>query len=227
MAQRENEGFMSKYDDLYGRRKGVRGKLFRDLFAAAVAATLVAPSVTLIDRQVLRQHFELRWTQPLGLAALERPGTLFLARPFTSVWTLYAATYAMANSADTVMRDFGLAAAGTVTFISTLAVNIPLGIRKDLRFAQCYGSAAELAAKSTIKQGTRRPAIPKAAMPTFLIRDTLAIFGSFVVPPRVASAIPDELAGPHAKATLTQMTVPVVSQMVATPVRLLSLSLYD
>ncbi|KAL1642417.1 hypothetical protein SLS58_005491 [Diplodia intermedia] len=39
--------------------------------------------------------------------------------------------------------------------------------------------------------------------------------------------MPDELAGPHAKATFTQMTVPVVSQLVATPVQLLGFSLYD
>ncbi|KKY17633.1 hypothetical protein UCDDS831_g06341 [Diplodia seriata] len=247
MAQKEIESFTSDHYDLHGR-KSLGGKLFGDLFAAAVTATLVAPSVTLIDRQVdakpslvidlltslTRVVVEkassnkplLRGLRCHSLAALERPGKLFLARPFTSVWTLYAATYAVANSAETVTKDFGLAAAGTITFAATLAVNIPLGVKKDLRFAQCYGSAAELAAKQALKP---RPAasVPKAAAATFLVRDALTIFGSFVLPPRVADAIPDELAGPHAKVTFTQMTVPVVSQLVATPVHLLGLSLYD
>ncbi|KAK0653725.1 putative membrane protein [Lasiodiplodia hormozganensis] len=160
------------------------------------------------------------------LTALERPRNLFLARPFASVWTLYAATYAVANGAESITKDLGIAAAGTIVFASTLAVNIPLGVRKDLRFAQCYGSAAELAAKGTIKTLTSA-AVPKAATVTFLIRDALTIFGSFVLPPRVAASIPDDVAGPHAKATFTQMTVPVVSQLVATPVHLLGLSLYD
>ncbi|KAL1625443.1 hypothetical protein SLS54_003535 [Diplodia seriata] len=226
MAQKEIESFTSDHYDLHGR-KSLGGKLFGDLFAAAVTATLVAPSVTLIDRQKASSNKPLlRGLRCHSLAALERPGKLFLARPFTSVWTLYAATYAVANSAETVTKDFGLAAAGTITFAATLAVNIPLGVKKDLRFAQCYGSAAELAAKQALKP---RPAasVPKAAAATFLVRDALTIFGSFVLPPRVADAIPDELAGPHAKATFTQMTVPVVSQLVATPVHLLGLSLYD
>ncbi|KAL1642416.1 hypothetical protein SLS58_005490 [Diplodia intermedia] len=148
MAQKEIESFTSDHYDLHSR-KNLGGKLFGDLFAAAVTATLVAPSVTLIDRQVdaqpgiginllippTRVVVEkassnkplLRGLRCHSLAALERPGKLFLARPFTSVWTLYAATYAAANSAETVMRDLGLAAAGTATFAATLAVNIPLG----------------------------------------------------------------------------------------------------
>lgn len=147
-----------------------------------------------------------------------------LGRPFAAVWSLYAATYAVANSTETITHSFSLAAAGTTTFISTLAVNVPLGVWKDLQFARIYGTGSAPDAQPAAIRA--RMHVPKGATAAFLIRDALTIFGSFALPSRLAASIPDEVAGPHAKATLTQMTVPVLSQLVATPVHLLGLSLY-
>ncbi|KAF7548946.1 hypothetical protein G7Z17_g6742 [Cylindrodendrum hubeiense] len=84
-----------------------------DIAAAAVSATLVAPTVTIID-----------------------------SKPFGMVWALYAATYAVANGSETLGNEFQIAAVGTVTFVSTMMVNVPMGVWKDVRFAQWCHSAA-------------------------------------------------------------------------------------
>lgn len=142
------------------------------------------------------------------------------------MWTLYASTYAVANTTKTLPDEFQLPAAGTITLLSTLAANIPLGVRKDLVLARHYGTAGS-AAGALPAVSKPRVRVPKAAAAIFVLRDATTIFGSFLLPSRVAAAIPDDLAGPPAKATVTQMTVPVLSQLVATPLHLLGLDLYD
>ncbi|GKT44694.1 uncharacterized protein ColSpa_04875 [Colletotrichum spaethianum] len=76
-------------------------------------------------------------------SAISRPRGFFLARPIGIVWTLYAATYVTANAATTVAEIFhGAVAVSTATFASTFLVNVPLGVWKDLRFAEIFGSGA-------------------------------------------------------------------------------------
>lgn len=52
MAQSKIESFSSEQYAPHSRNN-LGGKLFGDLFSAAFTATLVAPSVTVIDRQVV------------------------------------------------------------------------------------------------------------------------------------------------------------------------------
>lgn len=116
----------------------------------------------------------------------------------------------------------------TATFASTFLVNVPLGVWKDLRFAEIFGAggSAPRAAASAAVSTPRK--LPRAATATFLVRDAVTIFGSFTLPTWVSAAVPDGLmASPHAKATLTQLTVPVMSQLVASPIHLIALDYYD
>lgn len=162
--------------------------------------------------------------------AIRHPGKFVFSKPFGIVWTLYAVTYTVANSTETLATEFHQAAVGAITFISTTVVNVPLGVWKDLRFAHMFG-AGSVAGKTALKTAAptlARVKVPKAAAATFVVRDAVTIYGCFTLAPWLAGAVPDEyLANPHAKAALAQLTVPMLSQVVATPIHLLGLDLYN
>ena len=74
-----------------------------------------------------------------------------------------------------------------------------------------------------------RPArFPKVVGATFLFRDAITIFGAINVPPIVSAAVPDStFANPMLKFAALQLSVPVLSQVVATPIHLLGLDMYS
>lgn len=158
-----------------------------------------------------------------------------MTRPFALVWALYAATYSVANVTDTISHQLEIAAAGTVTFATTMLANVPFALWKDMEFARQYGTGrgpdAKIAsAGASISQNPTAPqnkSMARAAAAIFLVRDGVTIFGSFTLAPYLSDAIPDHLAThPHAKPIITQLTVPVLTQLVATPLHLLALDIY-
>ncbi|KAJ6081740.1 hypothetical protein N7499_006614 [Penicillium canescens] len=208
------------------------GQLVGDLVAATLSATLVTPAVAIIDRSIVEQS---AFKQPIlhslrrhAIAALKQPHLFIFQRPFGYVWALYAATYSVANVTDTVSRKLGITAAGTITFATTMLANVPLALWKDIRFAQIYGFGKAPDAKTGHSTPLRQNrSIARAAAAIFLVRDGVTIFGSFTLAPWLSAAIPDNLAAhPHAKPVITQLTVPVLTQLVATPLHLLALDMY-
>lgn len=171
-------------------------------------------------RHILRSH---------TTAALKDPGRFVFSRPFGLIWSLYAATYSVANGTETVAKEAYPLKSDLITFASTFLVNVPLGVWKDVRFAQLFGScpdATDAAAKTTVRTASRVASMAVTA--TFLLRDGVTIFGSFTLAPYCTTLIPDQAAGnPHTKTVVTQMAVPVLSQLVATPLHLLGLDLYS
>lgn len=127
----------------------------------------------------------------------------------------------------------------TVTFFSTCAVNVPLGVWKDVRFVQIFGRNRPIASEAATRkaqlgpistpQNTVLPAkFPRVVGATFLLRDALTILGSFTLPQMLSSSVPSWwLADPVARMAATQLLVPVLSQVVVTPVHLLGLDLYS
>lgn len=192
-----------------------------------------------------RPLFQTFWTH--FKIAFTRPKSFFLSRPFGIVWTLYAGTYIAANATGTLTRDLGSdAVAKAAIFLVTTATNVPLGCWKDVRFAQTYMAnyVPPVGNNSVVPKQAAQSCTPKAPSPVdmaapalrgrlkgpaliFLARDAVTIFGSFTLAPRVAELIPDSVAASqHAKSTLSQLTVPALSQIVATPIHLLGLDLY-
>ncbi|KAJ5954545.1 hypothetical protein N7501_008824 [Penicillium viridicatum] len=210
------------------------GQLAGDLAAAAASASLVTPAVAIIDRSLVEQAaFKqpiLRGLRRHALGALRQPGLFVFQRPFGIVWALYAATYSVANVTDTISRKLEITAAGTITFATTMMANVPLALWKDIRFAQEYGTGRGPDAKTLntpISVPLQNKALARTAAAIFLIRDGVTIFGSFTLAPWLSDAIPDRLAThPHAKPIITQLTVPVLTQLVATPLHLLALDMY-
>ncbi|KAJ5184821.1 hypothetical protein N7491_007309 [Penicillium cf. griseofulvum] len=211
------------------------GQLGGDLAAAAASASLVTPAVAIIDRALVEQAaFKqpiLRGLHRHALGALRQPGLFVFQRPFGIVWALYAATYSVANVTDTISRKFEIKAAGTITFATTMIANVPLALWKDIRFAEEYGTGngpdAKTSKASIVSVLPQSKSLARTAAAIFLVRDGVTIFGSFTLAPWLSDAIPDGLAAhPHAKPIVTQLTVPVLTQLVATPLHLLALDMY-
>ncbi|KOC10210.1 hypothetical protein AFLA70_51g004481 [Aspergillus flavus AF70] len=208
----------------------VAGRLAGDLTAAAVSASLIAPTVTIIDRALVERAASdrplLQSLRSYTVAALKRPGAFVFSRPFGLVWTLYGATYAVANGTETITKEICPARVDPITFATTFIVNVPLGVWKDIRFAQLFGTQIQSSAKKALRVSSR--IVSKAATATFLLRDGVTIFGSFTLASWCSSVIPDSLASqPSTKTIITQIAVPVLSQVVATPLHLLGLDLYN
>jgi hypothetical protein len=119
-------------------------------------------------------------------------------------------------------------------------VNVPLGVWKDVRFVQTYGqptaantiSAVPLIAKAaatttqrSLKQATK---VPRTIAATFLLRDAITIFGSINLPPMLFPLLSDSHFSSSAmKIATLQLSVPILSQVFATPVHLMALDLYN
>lgn len=171
------------------------------------------------------------------LCFFQHPRRLFGTKPFFIIWTLYAATYTTANTVETTAKHLTRNAdellVQSVTFLSTITVNVPLGVWKDLRFVQMFGRPSTLAASQTegakvAPPPAQRPTFPRTVASTFLIRDAITIFGAINLPPMISASLPeDTFANPVWKMATMQLLVPVFSQIFATPIHLLGLDIYS
>ncbi|KAL4807229.1 hypothetical protein BDV18DRAFT_159448 [Aspergillus unguis] len=206
-------------------------QLGADLFAATASALLVSPTVTIIDRSLVEKASGKPLLSSLRThtaTTIKHPAVFLSSPAHAHVFALYAATYTVANTSETLCKDT-FPAADAITFACTFAVNVPLGVWKDIRFAQFFGQTLPLKGR----KGLPTP-IPKAhsgtraAAATLLLRDAATIYGSFTLAQKCADYIPDSLAvSPSSKTVLTQLVVPVLSQIVATPLHLLGLDMYN
>ncbi|KAF1972244.1 hypothetical protein BU23DRAFT_508692 [Bimuria novae-zelandiae CBS 107.79] len=210
-----------------------------DVSAALLSSTLISPILTAIDRAVVENAASTN--RPMSVALKENirctfryPRRFFVAKPFFYMWTLYAATYTTANSVNSLAATFmdrsQEVLASSVTFLATCIVNVPLGVWKDIRFVQTYGrsrlSSTATGTTPTPKVPPQSPTkFPQAVGATFLARDAITILGSFTLPPMISHRLP--MIDPVAQMAAAQLLVPVLSQVVATPMHLLALDLYS
>ncbi|THX02275.1 hypothetical protein D6D18_04047 [Aureobasidium pullulans] len=203
-----------------------------DMAAAAVSATLVAPTVTIIDRAIVEKASSnqplLRSLRHQAWSLVKSPRQFMLSLPFGIVWSLYAGTYGVANVAETISERLTPEHVGTIVGASAFLVNVPLGVWKDIRFAQMFARIPSRVANTAAATATATVPMPKlrpsrSATTVWLVRDALTLFGSFTFAPRLAAAIPDNLAL-HPQ-TISQLSVPALTQIVATPLHLLGLDL--
>lgn len=113
-----------------------------------------------------------------------------------------------------------------IVLVSTFAFNVPLGIWKDVRFSQLFGTrdTGGRNKQAVVEMAKLAKRTPRAATAAFLARDAVTIFGSFTLPGLLSDAVPSTLlSDPSSKAVLLQLLVPVLSQIGATPIHLLGL----
>ncbi|KAF1951192.1 hypothetical protein CC80DRAFT_597574 [Byssothecium circinans] len=224
--------------------------------ATLISPVITAIDRSVVENAASTQKSLRSTLQTNIFCTFRHPRLFFSAKPFFLVWTLYAATYTTANTTDTLTRTFlekkDRVLAETITFLTTCVVNVPLGVWKDVGFVKAYGgntaaipspknipaspgatatSEAGAAASPISKKPTpslQTPKFPKVVVTTFLLRDAVTIYGSFILPPIVSDALPTTfLPDPAARMAATQLFVPVLSQLIVTPVHLLGLDLYS
>lgn len=104
-----------------------------------------------------------------------------------------------------------------MVFTYAILVNVPLGLRKDIPFAQSFGDKDKSVGSLTMNEANLSkvtiPTVPtigfsRYALTTSLARDAPTIFGSFIVFPRVAAAVPnDSTLSPRAQVAIVQLSL--------------------
>ncbi|KAL8830590.1 MAG: hypothetical protein Q9191_001343 [Dirinaria sp. TL-2023a] len=132
---------------------------------------------------------------------------------------LYSSTYLTANAIDTMSSTAqnqpastttsGLAKFGAISF-----VNLNLALYKDSQFTKMFGTIAP------------RP-LPPASYALLALRDSLTIFASFNLPPKVASMLPQSVEDHFSRRSVAQFATPALIQILNTPLHLLGLDLYN
>ncbi|KAJ6000204.1 hypothetical protein N7481_000613 [Penicillium waksmanii] len=197
-----------------------------DTLVAAGSATLITPAVMIFDRLVVEKSF---YNQPLFPAfrrhlwfSITQPATFLVSRPSLLVWGLYTATFATANMSETLLNKvypkIDHAIAGMTTFASTFVVNSSVGIWKDVKFAQLFGSPKPTKTPSPTPQPDAKPPPPQKMPHTQL---------SFL-PAMVSATIPDSIASQeYLKILIAQLAIPASIQLISTPIHLFGLDVYN
>jgi hypothetical protein len=136
---------------------------------------------------------------------------------------VYSGTYITANLLDTASSTVGdkpsqTTTAGPAKFVSTSLANLSLGLYKDRRLTQLFGSV-----------GGPARSVPLPTYALFTVRDCLTIFASFNVPPLLAPHLPKDLPllPKVSQASVAQFLAPASIQVLSTPLHLLGLDLYN
>ncbi|CAI2176741.1 8891_t:CDS:2 [Funneliformis geosporum] len=202
-----------KYQFLLGKKLGV------DFVAAASAAFAVSPFISIVDRSIIENA---SGRNKLGVALksgiinlLTKPHRFVRSRPFLLVFGVYFATYATANSIDTICERLKTDNQ-TPKFLGTTIANMTTCIYKDRAFTQMFGTV--------VPKG-----LPLASYGMFVTRDALTIAASFNMPGTVATEFQQRgwiLDGERA-ANAAQLLCPAGIQFVSCALHLLGLDYYN
>jgi hypothetical protein len=168
-----------------------------------------------------------------ALTLLLRPTTFLTSRPFGLISLVYFTTYVTANTTDTLTstlnaRSASHTTAGASKFVATSAANMSLCLYKDSQFTRIFGPLNPPAATPVAALAQR--SIPLASYALFALRDSLTVFASFNLPPRLAPLVPLSAEVEKqvcSRATVAQLLAPAGAQVFSTPLHLLGLDLYN
>ena len=137
---------------------------------------------------------------------------------------LYSSTYLTANTIDTLSstaqdQPASTTTSGLIKFSAVSLVNLSLALYKDSQFTKIFGTISP------------RP-LPPASYALLALRDSITIFASFNLPPKLAPLLPESLedhniSSMSRRLSMAQFTTPALAQIVNTPLHLLGLDLYN
>ncbi|USW57261.1 hypothetical protein Slin15195_G105800 [Septoria linicola] len=201
------------------------GRLAVDAASAMAAAVAVSPVMTIIDRAVVAaaatQSSALLNMRLAAKDALRHPGTFLSSRPLRLMTLLYFGTYSVANGMDTANSYAESLPASTTTsntskFAAVTVINLGLYLYKDNCLAQTFGPKTKFL----------RP-LPASSFVPFLLRDGITLFFTFDVPALASDNLPESIEQYISRLSVLQLAAPVASQLLATPLHLYGLDLYN
>ena len=208
-----------------------------DIFVALSVTAAVAPALTVVDKAIVEQSARsgehgVLWQSMKRTAAsiLSNPVGYFRSPTFGWMWLTYAATYTAANTMKTWNEQASISAdrntdyskpvrkkaSNNTTFLvaGTTMVNSGASLLKDRAYARMFGQSP-------------RP-VPTASYLAWMMRDGVVIGSSFVLPAHVTPWIQDTTGWSYASSsTVSQLVTPVAAQLVAGPLHLWGLTLYN
>ncbi|CAG8617266.1 3769_t:CDS:2 [Acaulospora morrowiae] len=196
-----------------------------DVFAAALAAFIVSPFITIIDRSIIENasgRATLSTSLKKGFHSLfSRPFAFIRTPSFLLVFGVYSATYSTANTIDTIC-SFASRDSQTPKFIGTTLVNLSTCIYKDRAFTRMFGMVAP-------------KGLPLGTYGLFAARDSLTIAASFNLPDGVSARLRDsQFLRDHGvpisyetSQNVAQILCPAIMQIFSCTFHLLGLDLYN
>ena len=132
---------------------------------------------------------------------------------------LYSSTYLTANVIDTLHstahdQPASTATSGLTKFGAVSLVNMSLALYKDSQFTKMFGTISP------------RP-LPPASYALLALRDSITIFASFNLPPKLAPMLPESVEDQFGRLSVAQFAAPALAQILNTPLHLLGLNLYN
>ena len=197
-------------------------RLLGDVIVAATVTLFVAPCMTVIDRAIVEKAATNKpMLSSIKTSVIEmatKPTDYVKSPMFLMMWATYGLTYSAANTLRTLTDVYNTAPAVTQTtlFVGTTVVNSSATMMKDRAYATMFGGSAAPAA------------IPKLTYACWAMRDFMVIGSSFILPDiskkyLINNFNLDEVAAGR----FSQLACPVATQLVAGPVQLLGLDLYN
>ena len=206
-----------------------------DVFVALSVTAAVAPALTVVDKAIVEQSARsgergvlLQSMRRTVGSILYNPVGYYRSATFGWMWLTYAATYTTANlmktwneqasiSAD---RSFSSSAPkkkssnGTLLVAGTTIVNSGASLIKDRAYARMFGQSPK--------------PVPTASYLSWIMRDGLVIGSSFVLPAYVTPLVEDATGWSYStSAMVSQLLTPVAAQVLAGPLHLWGLTLYN
>lgn len=149
-----------------------------------------------------------------------RPGRFFRGRPYLAVASVYSATYVTANIVMTWTEKAKIQEASAYKLAATSTVNVLAGVTKDSMFAIWFGVAGATVSPLSF---------PLASWSMFVFRDVMTIGAGFIFPQLLGASLHEKkiFESRAAADTLAQLSVPMVAQLVLTPIHLYALDIYN
>ncbi|KAH9133619.1 hypothetical protein AeRB84_020334 [Aphanomyces euteiches] len=192
-------------------------KIAIDIVAAGGASFLVSPFITTFDRAIIENA---NGSRKMNVALRElskdfarQPLSFIKRKEFLIVYGLYLATYATANTIETVCET-SQTNSQIPKLLGTSVVNISGCITKDRLFAQMFSHAPP-------------HKFPLRSMGLFALRDSMTVGASFVAPPIFSAALVSYGMDKGTANSISQLVCPAVWQLASTPLHLLGLDLYN
>jgi len=205
-----------------------------DVLSALAISICVAPFITIVDKAIVQRAAGSHTISKSILASvsniLRHPVAYFRSPMFLMMWGVYASTYTTANVFKTLTEHEEIISKREksekplpnadywkfASFSMTTLVNSGTSLMKDRAYATMFGTSS--ASKS----------FPPVTYGLWGLRDCVVISSSFVFPEMMGKALQEKTNMNRKEAlSMSQMICPVAAQVIATPLQLLGLDLYN
>lgn len=186
-----------------------------ELGAAFVCSSLISPIMVVLDTSIIRSQFEKINLKRSCTETIRgyRNGSVPFLRPLTIMNGVYFSTYASANLTELYCKEKGvdsrLPTLGTTSLVNIVGITL-----KDRAFIQMFE-------KQTFH-------FPWRSYALFGLRDSLTIASTFVVKKDLVHLLHHDYGVGYTTADfVSSFTIPVLAQLVSTPIHILSLDYYQ